>query len=52
VTAWRSVITAVAIFEEFATLVAVIVTIWVVGPYLEQRKLRSSHRSPSLPEPG
>src|ERR1039458_3326155 len=29
VTAWRSVITAVAAFEGFATLVAVIVTLWV-----------------------
>jgi hypothetical protein len=34
VTAWRSVITAVAIFEGSATLVAVIVTVWVVGAVL------------------
>ena len=34
VTAWRSVITAVAIFEESAMLVAVIVTLWVVGAVL------------------
>jgi hypothetical protein len=34
VTAWRSVITAVAVFEGFATLVAVIVTAWVVGAVL------------------
>ena len=34
VTAWRSVITAAAVFEGFATLVAVIVTVWVVGAVL------------------
>jgi len=31
VVAWRSVITAVAVVEESAMLVAVIVTLWVVG---------------------
>jgi hypothetical protein len=34
VTAWRSVITAAAVFEGFAMLVAVIVTLWVVGAVL------------------
>src|SRR5664279_5257065 len=34
VTAWRSVITAVAVFEGSAMLVAVIVTLWVVGVVL------------------
>ncbi len=34
VTAWRSVITAVATFVGSATLVAVIVTLWVVGAVL------------------
>ena len=34
VTAWRSVITAVAVFEGSAMLVAVIVTLWVVGAVL------------------
>jgi hypothetical protein len=34
VTAWRSVITAVAVVEGAATLVAVIVTFWVVGAVL------------------
>ena len=34
VTAWRSVITAVAIVEGFATLVTVIVTLWVKGAVL------------------
>ena len=34
VTAWRSAITAVAAFEGFAMLVAVIVTLWVVGAVL------------------
>jgi hypothetical protein len=34
VTAWSSVITAVAVFEGSATLVAVIVTLWVVGAVL------------------
>jgi hypothetical protein len=34
VTAWRSVITAVAIFEGSVTLVAVIVTFWLVGAVL------------------
>jgi hypothetical protein len=33
-TAWRSVITAVAVFEGSAMLVAVIVTLWVVGAVL------------------
>src|ERR1035437_6366355 len=31
VTAWRSVITAAAVFEGSAMLVAAIVTLWVVG---------------------
>src|ERR1035438_1317780 len=34
VTAWRSVITAVAVFEGSAMLVAVTVTLWVVGAVL------------------
>ena len=34
VTAWRSMITAVAVFEGSAMLVAVIVTLWVVGAVL------------------
>jgi len=34
VIAWRSVITAVAVLEESATLLAVIVTLWVVGAVL------------------
>jgi hypothetical protein len=34
VTAWRSMITAVAVFEGSAMLVAVIVTLWVVGVIL------------------
>ena len=34
VTAWRSVITAVAVFEGSATLVAVTVPVWVVGAVL------------------
>src|ERR1039457_5627876 len=34
VIAWRSVITAVAVFEGSAMLVAVIVTLWVVGAVL------------------
>jgi hypothetical protein len=34
VTAWRSVISAVAVFEGSAMLVAVIVTLWVVGAVL------------------
>jgi hypothetical protein len=34
VTAWRSVITAVAVFEGSAMLVVVIVTLWVVGAVL------------------
>jgi hypothetical protein len=34
VTAWRTVISADAVFEGFATLVAVIVTLWVVGAVL------------------
>ena len=34
VTAWSSMITAVAVFEGSAMLVAVIVTLWVVGAVL------------------
>src|ERR1039458_10356063 len=34
VTAWRSMITAVTVFEGSAMLVAVIVTLWVVGAVL------------------
>ena len=34
VTAWRSVITAVAAFEGSAMLVPVIVTLWVIGAVL------------------
>jgi hypothetical protein len=34
VTAWRSVMTAVAVFEGSAMLVAVMVTLWVVGAVL------------------
>jgi hypothetical protein len=34
VTAWSSVITAVAVFDGSAMLVAVIVTLWVVGAVL------------------
>jgi hypothetical protein len=34
VTAWRRVITAVAVFEGSAMLVAIIVTLWVVGAVL------------------
>jgi hypothetical protein len=34
VTAWRSVITAVAVFEGSAMLAAVIVTLWTVGAVL------------------
>ena len=34
VTAWRSMITAVTVFEGSAMLVAVIITFWVVGAVL------------------
>jgi hypothetical protein len=34
VTAWRSMITAVAVFEGSAMLAAVIITFWVVGAVL------------------
>src|ERR1035437_6493130 len=34
VTAWRSVISAVAVFDGSAMLVAIIITLWVVGAVL------------------
>src|ERR1035438_2056549 len=40
VTAWRSMIIAVAVFEGSATLVAVIVTLWVVGAVLRSEERR------------